>query len=204
MVVRSTIPVPVPQPAVARDDLSAPLQAVWTAVEEQVSTSRPEGPEEATVATVQEWAEGPFTEWIGARRALVDATRAMVGEVASEPAYERAVALALWAYAMEDFGAQIAGAPVPAEIAQDEELRGIYIGSLNDASRPLGQAAIELYADCQQRLLALGDESPWLPWRAYCVQRGVEVIEGYGLTPPDASPEPASPRADAAAPTPPG
>ena len=33
-------------------------------------------------------------------------------------------------------------------------------------------------------LAALGDDSPWLPWRAYCVQRGQEVIEGYGLEAP--------------------
>lgn len=181
VVLRSTIPIPVPQPAVRRARLSRALQAVWTHVEEQVSNARPAGPEEATVETVQVWADGPFRAWIEARRDALTATRDLLEAVPEEPRHERGVALALWAYALEDMGAQVAGAPVPEEIAHDAELLGIYIRSLNDSSLPLGQRAIELYADCQRRLAALGDDSPWLPWRAYCVQRGQEVIEGYGL-----------------------
>ena len=124
------------------------------------------------MAAVQAWADGVFTEWIEARRHALEDTRTLMEEVSEEPPYERAVALALWAYAFEDFGAQIAGAPVPDEVAHDEELREIYVRSLNDASVPLAERTIELYAHCQRRLEPLGDESPWLPWRAYCVQRG--------------------------------
>lgn len=186
IVLRTTTPVPVPLPAVARDDLSDELQAVWTRVEEQVAIARPDGPEEATSATVQEWANGPFLAWLEARRDALTETRALLEAVSEESPYERGVALGLWAYAFEDLGAQIAGSPVPDEIATDQELLGIYIQSLNQASIPVGERAIELYADCQRRLAALGDDSEWLPWRAYCVQRGREVIEGYGLTPADA------------------
>ena len=181
VVLRSTIPVPVPQPAVPREELSDELQAVWTAVEEQVADGRPDGPEEETVDNVQAWADGPFREWIDARRQSLTETRELLAAIAREPAWERGLALALWAYAFEDMGAQIAGAPVPREIAEDPELLGIYVTSLNDASVPLGRRAVELYADCRERLASLGDDSEWLPWRAYCVQRGQEVIEGYGL-----------------------
>ncbi|MEZ4336191.1 MAG: hypothetical protein R3B82_06145 [Sandaracinaceae bacterium] len=181
VVLRSSHPVPVPAPAVPRAQLSSPLQAVWTAVEEQVAVTRPDGPEETTVQTVQEWADGPFRAWIDERRGAIDHTHDLLAEVAEAPPWERAVALALWAYAYEDFGAQIAGAPVPDEITRDDELLGIYVESLNAASIPLARRAMELYADCRERLATLGDDSEWLPWRAYCVQRGQEVIEGYRL-----------------------
>ncbi len=189
VVMRSTIPVPVPQPALPREQLSQALQAVWTRVEEQVSVARPEGPAETTVENVQAWADGPFREWLDARRAALEETRDLLAQVADQPPYERAVALALWAYSFEDLGAQVAGAPVPDSIAGDEELLGIYVESLNEATVPLGERAVELYADCQQRLVTLGDDSPWLPWRAYCVQRGREVIEGYRLAPPETEAE---------------
>lgn len=186
VVLRTTIPVPVPQPAIARDALSPALQAVWTHIEEQVALGRPDGPDENTVANVQAWADGAFRTWVDERRDALVETRALLEEVPQEPVHERSMALALWAYAFEDLGAQIAGAPMPGEIATDDELRGIYIESLNDAMVPLGRRAMELYADCQRRLLPLGDESEWLPWRAYCVQRGQELIEGYGFTEDDA------------------
>ncbi len=181
VVLRSSHPVPVPSPAVPRESTPAPLQTVWTAVEEQVAITRPEGPEVQTVETVQAWADGPFQAWIEERRAAIERTHELLAQVASEPPWARAVALALWAYSYEDFGAQIAGAPVPDEIARDDELLGIYVESLNEASVPLARRAMELYAECRERLAALGDDSPWLPWRAYCVQRGQEVIEGYRL-----------------------
>lgn len=186
VVLRSTIPVPVPQPAVPREALSEPLQAVWTQIEEQVANQRPDAPEDDTIEAVQAWTEGPFRAWVEARRRGLEETRSLLAEVPQEPPYERALALALWAYAFEDLGAQVAGAPVPGRVAEDQELLDIYVGSLNRATIPIGERAIELYADCQQRLSALGDDSEWLPWRAYCVQRGQEVIEGYGLTPEDA------------------
>lgn len=181
VVLRSSHPVPVPSPAVPRESTPAPLQTVWTAVEEQVAITRPDGPEVQTVETVQAWADGPFQAWIEERRAAIERTHQLLAQVASEPPWARAVALALFAYSYEDFGAQIAGAPVPDEIARDDELLGIYVASLNDASVPLARRAMELYAECRERLAALGDDSPWLPWRAYCVQRGQEVIEGYRL-----------------------
>lgn len=201
VVMRMTVPVPVPQPAVPRDELSPELEAVWAHVEEQVQMNRPAGPEENTVDTVRVWAEGPFQEWVDQRRAALEHTRTLVGQVEPEPPYERAMALALFAYAFEDFGAQIGGSPVPDEIANDEELRGIYIESLNRATLPLGERIIEFYADCQTRLESLGDNSPWLPWRAHCVQRGQAVIEGYGLSPaaapaPQEEPERAAPESN--------
>jgi len=187
VVLRSTVPVPVPQPAVPREELSGELQAVWTQVEEEVARQRPDAPEENTIAAVQAWTDGPFRAWLEARRAGLEQTRDLLEAIPAEPRHERALGLALWAYAFEDLGAQVAGAPVAQRVAEDQELLDIYVASLNAATIPIGERAIELYADCQRRLAALGDESPWLPWRAYCVQRGQEVIGGYGLAPATAS-----------------
>lgn len=180
---RTTIPVPVPQPAVAREELSEPLQQTWTGIEEVVAIRPPDGPTEATEDSIRAWAEGPLTQWITERR---DATRA-VGTVAAnvpeEPVYERALGAALFGYALEDFAADIRSSPVPTEITGDPELLEIYMGALTEALRPVAIESVTDYAVCQQRLASLGDESEWVPWRAYCVERGREVIEVYDLQP---------------------
>ena len=178
---RTTTPVPVPQPAVAREELSEPLQQTWTGIEEVVAIRPPDGPLDATEEAIEQWAAGPLTDWIVTRR---DATAA-VGQVASgvpeEPVWERAVGAALFGYALEEFAADIRSSPVPTEIAEDAELLTIYIDALNQSLRPVVIESVTNYAVCQQRLASLGDESEWLPWRAYCVQRGQEIIETYQL-----------------------
>lgn len=184
---RTTTPVPVPQPAVAREDLSDPLQRVWTGIEETVAIRPPDGPQEATPEAVQAWADGPFAEWIQRRReatAVVGTTSAHVPE---EPVHERALAAALFGYALEDFAAAVRGSPVPAEITEDPELLSIYVQSLTEVLRPIATESVVNYAYCQQRLAPLGDDSEWLPWRAYCVQRGRDVIEVFELQPPGVS-----------------
>jgi len=182
-VMRATVPVPVPQPAVAREALSDPLQDLWTSIEETVAIRPPEPPEDTSVEAANAWAQGPFAEWMGERASSMRTTIELGEHVADTPPYERAVAAALLAYALEDFVADVRGAPVPASIATDPELLEVYVASMNDTVRPLALEAVTYYAFCTQRLTALGDESPWLPWRAYCTQRGQEMIELYELEP---------------------
>ena len=178
---RTTTPVPVPQPAVAREELSEPLQQTWTGIEEVVAIRPPDGPMDGTEDAIREWAAGPLMDWINTRR---EATRA-VGEIArgvpDEPVYERAVGAALFGYALEEFAADIRSSPVPTSVAEDPELLAIYVDALHEALRPTVIESVTNYAVCQQRLASLGDESEWLPWRAYCVQRGQEIIETYEL-----------------------
>ena len=180
---RTTTPVPVPQSAVAREELSEPLQSVWTQIEEIVSIRPPEGPEEASQEAVQAWAEGAFREWVATRTAATQEALTTSEDVPDEPVYERAVASALLGYALEDFVADVRGSPVPADIAEDEELRDIYIENLTSTLRPMAIQAMNAYAFCQRRIADLGDDSVWLEWRAYCVQRGREVIQTYEITP---------------------
>ena len=181
---RVTTPVPVPQPAVPREEMSEALQQLWTQVEETVGMRPPDGPTEATQEAVQAWADGPFSTWIQERRAAMSGALSTSEDVPEDPPHERAVASALMGYALEDFAADVRGSPVPSDIAHDPELLGIYVSSLREVLRPLAVEAVVSYAYCQRRLAGLGDESPWLPWRAYCVQRGREMIEVFELRPP--------------------
>lgn len=184
-VMRATVPVPVPQPAVAREQVSDPLQNLWTSVEETVAIRPPEPPADDSVEAADAWAQGPFAAWIGTRASSMRSTIELGEGVGDAPPYERAVAAALIAYALEDFVADVRGAPVPGSIATDPELLEVYVASMNDTVRPLAVEAVTYYAFCTQRLTALGDDSPWLPWRAYCTQRGQEMVELYELQPPD-------------------
>lgn len=187
---RTTTPIPVPAPAIPREALSEPLQALWSEVEETVAIRPPDGPSAATEEALTAWSEGPFAEWITARREALAEAVALSEAVPDEPVHERAVAAALLGYALEELVAGMRGAPVPSDIAEDTELLAIYVSSLQAVLRPLASDAVLSYAYCQQRLLPLGDESEWLPWRAYCVQRGREVIEIYELAPPAEHPRP--------------
>jgi hypothetical protein len=186
----------VPQPAVAREDMSDPLQRFWTQIEETVAIRPPEPPPEATQEAVQAWADGPFTEWIQTRRTSMEAAVSTSEGVPDRPPYERAVAAALLGYALEDFAADVRGAPIPDDIARDAELLEVYVANLREVTQPIAHEAIGAYAFCQQRLAPLGDDSDWLPWRAYCVQRGQELIQVYELAPvepdPDDQPSPSS------------
>ena len=53
MVLRTTTPVPVPQPAVQREALSETLQTMWTRVEEIVAMRPPEPPAESTLEAIE-------------------------------------------------------------------------------------------------------------------------------------------------------
>lgn len=178
---RTTIPVPVPAPAVAREEMSAALQQLWTQIEETVAIRPPEPPTEPTIESVQAWADGPFSEWVTARRTAMEGVRTTSEGVPEDPPHERAVASALFGYALEDFCADVRGAPIPSEIASDAELLEVYLSALREVTLPIASDAIVSYAYCQRRLAPLGDESEWLPWRAYCVQRGQDIISVYEL-----------------------
>ncbi|MEC7522705.1 MAG: hypothetical protein VYE22_22645 [Myxococcota bacterium] len=192
-VVRTTTPVPVPQPAVAREAMTEALQALWTQIEEVVAMRPPEPPEEPSMEAIQAWADGPLADWLEARHDAMGVAREISEGVPDEPSYERAVGAALFAYALEDLAADVRGAPVPEEIASDPELLEIYTEHLDAAIRPIATESVVSYAYCQRRIAELGDDSEWLPWRAYCVQRGREVIEVYRLQ-EDRDPTPSEPQ----------
>jgi hypothetical protein len=180
---RTTTPVPVPQPAVPREELSEPLQATWTAIEEVVAIRPPGGPVVPTTEAIETWAAGPFSDWVQQRQGATEEVVELAATVPDEPIWEQALGAALFGYALEDFAAAIRSSEVPLLITEDEELLEVYMQALTEKLHPFAIEAVRNYAVCQQRLVTLGDESPWLPWRAYCVQRGREVIEVYELQP---------------------
>ena len=180
IVMRTTTPVPVPQPAVARDDLREPLKLLWDRTERAVAVRPPEPPTEGSIEAVQAWAEGPFVEWMAARRAAIAEAEDDVAFLAEAEPYERAVAAALFGYMYEDTAAGVRGAPVPADIAADPELLEVYVQTLDEALMPFAQSSAEAYATCATTLAELRDPA-WNEWGAYCVDRGREVIEVFGL-----------------------
>ena len=191
-VFRTTIPVPVPQPATPREELLEPVQQIWTATEEIVAMRPPEPPTEADAEVIRAWTEDPFAPWVSARQTAIQQVEPLVDAIGDE-VVQRAAAAALFGYMYEDTAAGIRGAPVPVDIAEDEELLAIYVDALNAALGPFAQRAVESYAFCATTIAGLG-ESPWIPWGAYCLERGREVATVYGLVP--AAPEAPAETAD--------
>jgi hypothetical protein len=179
LVLRTTTPVPVPQPAVAREELPEPLQNLWTRTEEVVADGPPEPPLEGTSEALAAWAEDPFIPWVESRRDAIQGAEPFV-EALGEDAVARSVAAALFGYMYEDTAAGIRGAPVPEDIANDQELLGVYVETLDTSLQPFAQRALESYAYCATILAQLGD-SPWVEWARYCIERGRDVATVFEL-----------------------
>ncbi|RLB55896.1 MAG: hypothetical protein DRJ42_04850 [Deltaproteobacteria bacterium] len=202
LVLRTTTPIPVPQPAIAREDLVEPLQGIWTETEEIVAQRPPEPPTATDQASIENWAAESFAPWVDARRGQIQQMEPALATLQQDP-LSLAVSAALFGYAYEDTAAGIRGAPVPATIATDAELLEIYVATLDEALHPFAQRALESYAYCATTIARLaqepnspgpsagpeGDEQnaqntvggPWISWAAYCLDRGRDVADVFEL-----------------------
>ncbi len=187
---RTTTPVPVPQPAIEREQLSEPVQTIWTRTEEIVADQPPDPPLEATADAIAAWSEDRFAPWLAARQGAIQEIEPLVDAI-GEDDVQRAVAGGLFGYVYEDTAAGIRGAPIPAGIATDPELLDIYGQTLEEALRPFAQRALESYAYCATTFARLQDEA-WFGWGSYCLERARDVNEVFrlGAGGPEADPRP--------------
>ncbi len=181
-------PLPVPQPAYAREELSTDLQELWERVEEAVAVRPPEPPEATSEEAVESWAEGEFRDWLLRRQAATDRALAATAALRTHPLFERGIGTALFGYMYEDMAGSIRGAPVPESIAKDKELLGIYTEALTEHITPFAELSARAYYACLALFLKLEDPQ-WGEWLYYCDEHGAEVVDTYELEPP----EPADP-----------
>lgn len=179
-------PIPVPQPVYPREELSADLQELWKRVEEAVAVRPPEPPEGASAEVIESWAEGAFRGWLLQRQAATDRALAATQALRTHPLFERGVGTALFGYMYEDMASSIRGAPVPEDIAKDEELLEIYSGALNEHLTPFAELSARAYYACLALFIKL-DDPQWGEWAYYCDQRGAEVVDTFKLEPPEPS-----------------
>lgn len=195
--IRTTTPVPVPQPAIAREELSAVLQQLWTKVEETVAIRPPAPPAENTLEAIQEWASSQFAEWIRqrveAQREVEQLSSELVNPEHPHSVAERAVGAALFGYVYEDLVSGARGAPVPDEIAGDPELLEVYVGALESATTAPARRALDAYLFCAQHVAQELAETPWVSWGPYCYERAQDINAVYELVPPGQMQDPAAP-----------
>lgn len=178
--IRTTTPVPVPQPAIAREQMSAELQQLWDRVEAAVAMRPPEAPTDASLESVTEWAQGPFATWITERAQASSDVQSALDPLAEAPAHERGIAAGLYAYLQEDTVADVRGAPIPDAITADPELLRIYDESMLEALVPYARVAVQAYRFCDAAFGETGDEV-WLEWATYCRERAEEVARTYAI-----------------------
>lgn len=195
-VFRTTTPIPVPQPAVARESMNPAVDRVWTAVEEAVAILPPPPPETADDAAVRAWSDGPFTEWMRDRITRIEAASAAALDLEGAPAHERGVAAGVLAYALEVTAAEARSVPIPAEIASDAELLAAYVEALDGVLLPFALRAAEAFLFCVAAFDE-GADAAWSAWRAYCADRNADVVDSYGLG--DGTPRPENDASAAAA-----
>lgn len=149
MILRTTTPVPVPSPEIAREEMSDPMQRLWTGVEEVVAIRPPEPPEQGTTDALNEWARGPFREWVSNRTEASRSVESIAEEVrANGVPFEDIVGGALFGYMYEDMAAGARGAPVPNEISGDPELLQIYTDALTQSIQPIASRSFAAYLHC--------------------------------------------------------
>ncbi|QQR91350.1 MAG: hypothetical protein IPJ88_06395 [Myxococcales bacterium] len=184
-VIRTTVPIPVPQPAVAREELTEMLQIAWTMVEKAIAIRPPEPPQDTSQDSVKQWAQGPFTDWFEQRKVAVSLAVAALDEVAEAASdkaakqeerimIEGAVAAALAGYLFEDTLGGLSGAPIPSEVASDEELLQVYGSTLNNMIRPYAMQAAGSYVFCVQSFAKIA-AADWSDWAGYCTQRAMKL-----------------------------
>ncbi len=181
----TTTPVPVPQPAVPRQSLSQPVQDTWLEVEQGIAARPPEPPSSADENALRAWYGEEFGPWLQGRVSARDRAEAHANELEGAPPYERGVVAGLLGYFHEQTAAEARGAPIPATIADDAELLAIYTRSLDGALAPLALRAAEAYRFCMAAFEELDDASlaSWQEWRAWCEDRGGEVVRVYTHAP---------------------
>ena len=179
-VFRTTTPIPLPQPAIARESLAPAVDRVWTAVEEAVAVQPPPPPATADDASVRAWSEGPFTEWMRDRITRIEAASAASLELEGAPSHERGVVAGVLAYALEVTAAEARSVPIPDDIAADAELLAAYVEALDGVLLPFAERAAEAFLFC----VAAFDETSepaWGEWRAYCADRNADIVDSYRL-----------------------
>jgi hypothetical protein len=186
-VFRTTTPIPVPQPAIAREDMSPAVDRVWTMVEETVAMQPPAPPATSDEAAVRAWADGAFTDWMRDRITRIEAASGASLDLEGAPAYERGIAAGVLAYALEVTAAEARSVPIPDEIAADTELLDAYVTALDAALVPFAERAAEEFLFCVAAFDETGDAA-WAEWRTYCDDRNADVVDSYGLGDDEARP----------------
>jgi hypothetical protein len=176
----TTTLIPVPSSGVPRHLMSAALQDLWRSVEDASAMAPPEFDGEASIDAINAWVEEEFVPWTEARTAV---TLAILESARALPpgSAEAGIGGALVGYTLEEFVIAFRGAPIPEAIATDAELLEIFLASLTNGSQLIARQAGSAYGVCARTLAPLGPDSPWVEWAQYCLFRGQEVNEVYGL-----------------------
>jgi len=176
----TTTPVPVPQPAVARDRLSQPVQATWLEIEQAIAQRPPEPPSASDGDALTVWYRDAFGPWLTGRLDARTRAEGHAAELEGAAPFERGVAAGLVGYFQEQTMFEVRGAPIPDSIAGDAELLAVYTRSLDEALAPMALRAVEAFRFCMGAFDELGEGlAPWQEWRDWCQDRGEEIVRVY-------------------------
>lgn len=178
--IRTTTPIPVPQPAMPREQMSPELQRVWELVETAVAIRPPDPPDDHSLDGVNAWSQGPFASWLTRRGEASSAAQDALMPLEEAPAHERGVAAGLLGYLYETTCADVRGAPIPDPIASDPELLGVYDRAMHDSLLPYARVSVQAYRFCGAAF-AETNEVAWSAWSEYCGDRATDVSQVFAI-----------------------
>lgn len=166
-----------PLPHGVRTD-RAPLEHGVALAVRSGETARPELPEDASLADVQRWVEGPLHDWMLERGRGLREARALLAEAEEEDAEdgERAVAAAVIGVLYLTFAVELSDMPMPASVRADAAARLGIRNALLRAASPLYDGALSAFGACIHAAVSSTDPS-LEPWERFCDDNGVEAQE---------------------------
>jgi len=185
VVLYDTTPVPVPQTAVPRAQLVQAVQDEWLEVERGIAQRPPLPPQDSTETSLMAWYGGPYRDWLMARVETANRANEAINSADSLALHERGVGAGLMGYFYEQTAAEARSAPIPPSIQGDVELLEIYRESMDETLAPLALRSVEAYRFCVAAFDEMNEADAanaqgWGEWRAWCEDRGVEVLTLYG------------------------
>lgn len=114
------------------------------------------GPQDNSMAAVNEWAQTVFAQWVQLYASRLQALDQAEGTI---PETDRQYARAWVAHAYAVFVERFHSAPIPDEIQRDPQLRTIYVDAIADQSEPLLQRVV-------QTVDGVTLPGPWASWKA--------------------------------------
>lgn len=138
----------------------------WDQAMAVLQATAPAPPENADAAAIQEWAQGPFTEYIEQERtAMLSAEQALNG-LSEQPEPVRVVASTLVGLMYMHMAGEISRTPIPSEVSEDAEGSAMYLSAIRAGVQPLLDVAADRAEYC---VYAASTQPDALHrWRVYC------------------------------------
>lgn len=157
-----------PEPDIERSAFTEHMRFGWTLAAESFEVEPPAAPEARAAADIQAWSEENFAPWLERKTHTIEAARRELDQAAEESHRQRIMGGAIAGLMYEDVSVVFEAIPVPEELDDEPEVRGIYHDVQRGQARPFIENARAAYRACAIN----GTRPPTMRhWSRFCAAR---------------------------------